>query len=280
MAHILVVEGSHEGLVAKTQSGDFNGPAENYAAHLSALHPDLTFDIIRPAFSDAPQLDINTSLYDGYVFPGSGVAWSAAQPEAKSARDAMEIALGTGKPVLGSCYGLHLGAVVLGGRVEANPKGTELAIARDIHLTSDGRDHALFENKPARFDALCMHRDDCTKLPAGAVLLASNAHCAVQAFGVETGGVQFWGVQYHPELEFSHIAGFIRRSDVDGFHQVAAFGAENQIEGLSSDQMQADFDQLQHKPDDQELGAKYHLGADLTDRTIHEAELINWVKLL
>ena len=280
MAHILVIEGSHEGLVAKTEAGEFNGPAENYAAHLKALRADLSFDIIRPAFSNAPKLDIDTSLYDGYVFPGSGVAWSAAQPEAKSACAAMEIALDTGKPVLGSCYGLHLGAVVLGGKVDANPKGTELAIARDIALTKDGVDHAMFEGKPARFDALCMHRDDCTELPSGAVLLAGNEHCPVQAFAVETGGVQFWAVQYHPELEFSHIAGFIRRSDVDGFHQVAAFGVSNKIDSLTSDEMQADFDQLQQRPEDTKLGQKYHLGTDLTNRSLHEAELRNWVKLL
>ena len=49
---------------------------------------------------------------------------------------------------------------VLGGRIRANPLGSEIAIARDIQINDAGEKHALYKNKPTLFDALCMHRDE------------------------------------------------------------------------------------------------------------------------
>jgi GMP synthase (glutamine-hydrolysing) len=45
----------------------------------------------------------------------------------------------TGVPVWGSCWGLQIATVALGGSVRRNPRGRELAIARAITVTEAGR---------------------------------------------------------------------------------------------------------------------------------------------
>ena len=65
---------------------------------------------------------------DGVVFTGSGVSWSTDAPEAACQRAAMELAFDAGLPSWGSCNGMQLAAVVLGGQVAASPNGLGLAL--------------------------------------------------------------------------------------------------------------------------------------------------------
>lgn len=143
---------------------------------------------------------------DGAVFTGSAVEWCADAPEARPLAEAMEAAFAAGLPVLGSCNGMQLAAHVLGGRLRASPKGREDGLARDIRLTEAGRSHPFMAGRRDGFAVPCVHRDEVARLPEGAVLLATNAHSDVQAFAMETGGVRFWGVQYHPEYTLDYVA--------------------------------------------------------------------------
>jgi GMP synthase (glutamine-hydrolysing) len=148
---------------------------------------------------------------DGVIFTGSGETWATDAPEAAPQRAAMELAFGTGLPVWGSCNGLQLAAVVLGGAVGAAPNGVEIGLARDIQLTDAGRSHPAMAGRLPGFAVPCIHRDEVQRLPTGAQLLASNAHSPVQAMAYAKGGVDFWGAQYHPELTPQYIADLIRR---------------------------------------------------------------------
>ena len=47
------------------------------------------------------------------------------------------------KPVWGSCNGLQLAAVVLGGSVAASPNGIEIGLAKDMMKTTDGQAHPM-----------------------------------------------------------------------------------------------------------------------------------------
>ena len=60
------------------------------------------------------------------------------------------------------------------------------------------------------YSAPCIHRDEVQDLPQDATLIAQNDHCPVQAFACQTGGVDFWGVQYHPELPPADLAALIK----------------------------------------------------------------------
>ena len=125
--HLLIVEGNHEGLVSRSADGGPYGAAERYAETLSALAPELKVQISRPHFTADPAPAPDWAVLDGVVFTGAGVSWAADMAAARPAQKLMEQAFSYGLPVFGSCYGMQLGVAVLGGRMQANPAGVELA---------------------------------------------------------------------------------------------------------------------------------------------------------
>ena len=273
--HILVVEGNHEQLVSVSPAGEITGAAEDYAACLQAIDPELSFSVTRPHFEHDPADAPDWERISAVVFTGAGVAWAGDAAEARPARDVMETAFSRQLPVFGSCYGLHLGVAVLGGQLTANPAGPEIAFARNIHLTDAGLSHPLYSGKPVQFDALCMHRDDVLSLSSSLQILSGNEHCAIQAVASTTSTEQFWGVQYHPELSFRHIASYIRRADV------AAFSDMSMLQNsLSAHEVISDLLQLDEDADIPALHQKYSLGDDILSRRIHQTELHNWLDLI
>lgn len=99
------------------------------------------------------------------------------------------------RPVLGICLGGQMLAAAFGGRVEPSPSGAELGVVR-IDFNDEARRDHLFAGMDTPVEAAQWHDDEITDLPEGAVLLASSATCAVQAFRL---GERSWGVQFHPE---------------------------------------------------------------------------------
>src|SRR5262249_57582749 len=95
-------------------------------------------------------------------------------------------AFAAGVPVWGSCWGLQLATVALGGAVRRNPRGRELPIARAITLTEAGRVHPLLASRPPIFDALCSHIDEIETLPPNSQVLPANELSAIQAIATQT----------------------------------------------------------------------------------------------
>lgn len=278
--NITIIEGNHEGLVER--KGDaLKGAAEGFATCLAAFDPDLTFHFVRPHFRDHIFHDALLANSDAIVFTGSANAWSADEPEAEPARQMMQLALSSGKPVFGSCYGMQLAVAVLGGQNRSNPVATEFAIARDITLTPEGRAHPLYKGKDAIFDARCMHRDEVAILPQDAISLSGNAHSAHQAMAYEAQGMRFWGVQYHPELRFTDIAHYIEKNDVTSFSQASRFAKELGIDD-NPDAIIADFKSFDTATGQERaaLIAKYKLRDGLSDDVKHQCELGNFINSL
>lgn len=98
-------------------------------------------------------------------------------------------------PFLGVCYGHQLLARAAGAEVNLDPQGLELGNST-ISLTDAGRRSGLFARCHEPIRVLQSHRDAVLRLPAGAVLLASNEHTPIQAFSIED---RMFGVQFHPE---------------------------------------------------------------------------------
>lgn len=99
-------------------------------------------------------------------------------------------------PVLAVCFGHQLLAETLGAEVHKNPRGREFG-AVDIELTADGQRHPLFKGVAAKTSFQANHDDEVVALPAGATLLAQNAHSPIQAFAL---GSFLFCVQFHPEF--------------------------------------------------------------------------------
>ena len=124
--------------------------------------------------------------------------------------DFARAAFAAGVPVWGSCWGLQLATVALGGSVRRNPRGRELPIARAITVTEAGRAHPLLASRPAVFDALCSHLDEIETLPPNSQVLAANEVSAIQAIAVQTPSRgSFHGTQYHPEHTLAVSAALI-----------------------------------------------------------------------
>jgi len=143
--------------------------------------------------------------YAGAIVTGSSSSMTAPEPWFEGAIDFLRRAVDADLPTLGVCFGHQMLAVALGGRVEKNPNGREIGTV-PIELTDAGAADPLFDGLPRAFTVQATHTDAVTELPAGAVLLASNERCSVQAFAV---GRRVRTVQWHPEFTTSVVRGYI-----------------------------------------------------------------------
>ncbi|WP_292835040.1 GMP synthase [Microbacterium sp.] len=93
-----------------------------------------------------------------------------------------------------TCFGIGVVTRALGGEVSrAYPEDTGPA---RVALTDDGRRDRLFAGLAESFSALTAHKEGTGVLPTGAVLLATNESCPVQAYRV---GDRLYATQFHPE---------------------------------------------------------------------------------
>ena len=198
MLNILIVDSNPAAANAPFKETQGMTIGENYAAALQTCRDDLTITIVAPY--DGEELP-SLKEFDGVVFTGSSVEWNTDDTRAAPLADVMRKVFAQGLPTLGSCNGMQLAASVLGGKSDASPNGREDGLAKGVRLTDAGRDHPLLKGREDGFAVPCVHRDEVTQLPEGAVLLAGNDHSGVQAFAYERDGVKFWGMQYHPELD-------------------------------------------------------------------------------
>ena len=204
---ILILEANSPKRVDNARAKGQATSSDHYAEAMKHHLPDLHIQVVEP-YRKALTSD---DLYgvDGVAFTGSGVAWSTDAIEAAALRTAGEMVFEAGIPTIGSCNGLQLAAVLLGGAVGASPNGMEIGLARDIELTEAGRKHPMMQGRRDGFCVPCIHRDEVQRLPDGAVLIAGNAHSPVQAMTYHANGVDFWGMQYHPELSATAIAAYV-----------------------------------------------------------------------
>src|SRR5271166_1472166 len=178
-----------------------------------------------------------------------------------------------GLPAWGSCWGLQLATVALGGTVRRNPRGRELGVARAITATTPGRSHPLLATRPSVFDALCSHIDELEQLPPGAEVLAQNELCPIQALAVElpSGSILF-GTQYHPEFTLSVAAGLIEMRAAS----LVAEGFGRDCAELVA--MARDFRTLHAEPERRDLAWRYGIGPEILDPARRTTEIGNWLR--
>ena len=153
--NILLVEGNPRRLIEQ----GYPDYAQYFVDCLITLDPSLSFQFAAPF--EAPLLDACLESINGAVFTGSSTASATDAAEYKPQMLAMERVFERGIPCWGSCAGLQLAAVVLGGRVGASPNGVEVGLARDLVLTTAGQQHAMMRARQGRkFAVPCIHRDE------------------------------------------------------------------------------------------------------------------------
>jgi GMP synthase (glutamine-hydrolysing) len=205
MPKILVIDSNPADLNAVIVAEAGHTIGQGYAEVIRGLAPEAEITIVAPYDGETCP---DPAGFDGVVFTGSSVAWTTDDPRAEPLAQIMRATFAAKTPTLGSCNGMQLAASVLGGASQASPNGREDGLARDIRLTEAGQSHPMMQGRRDGYAVPCVHRDEVTALPEGAVLLASNAHSRVQAFAYERDGLRFWGMQYHPEFTPAFVGAY------------------------------------------------------------------------
>jgi GMP synthase (glutamine-hydrolysing) len=237
--------------------------------------PGAACDVVHPADPGA-SLPKGAALeqYDGIAWTGCSLTIYDDDPRVGPQIELARTAYESKVPSFGSCWAAQIAVVAAGGIVRANPRGREMGIARKIGLTPEGRGHPLYFGKSSVFDAFISHVDEITHLPAGAVLLASNAFTHVQSVAVTHKGGVFWGMQYHPEYDLHELARLtwcrIEKLVKLGFFRdrPAAESYVNLLESLHQDPGRKDIAWL--------LG----IDEDVMNEDIRLAEVRNWIDRL
>lgn len=275
MAHprILMLEGNTLATQKKAAALGVRSASEVYGEAVAAHFPDLPIDVLNGADRDQ-HLPAGAQLsdYAGLVISGSGLH---AYDETFEVRNQIEVVRAyaeTGGPILGSCWGLQIAVMAAGGSVALSPNGREIGIARKIVLNEAGRAHTFFKGKRAVFDAPCIHYDEVSGMPEGAVLLASNDHSAVQAAIVPVGASEVWAVQYHPEFDMAQLSMLMtlygKAMISEGF-----FNTEEERAAHA-----ALYDRLTTHADDASAAWRLGVDGDVLDDRHRRAEIINWVE--
>lgn len=257
-----------------TQAG-VCGADELYIRALRQIAPGAQLHILYLADLEVPVPDARwIEGFDGIIWTGSNLAIYEDDPRVTRQVEFARLVYEVGRPSFGSCWGVQMAAVAAGGEVRKNPRGREMCLARKIHLTPEGRAHPMYEGKPDVFDGFISHLDEVTRLPDGAVLLATNEHTRVQALEVRRKNGIFWATQYHPEYELYEMARLIvaRGENLikEGFFADRA-ALEHRVE-----RMQA----LAQDPGRKDLRWDLAIDDDILDDRIRRCELRNWIEKL
>ena len=185
MLRILIADGTPAAMQAERETFGIPSNASLFEAALRSQQPHIRCSSIHVADGEDLPGGVSLGDFDGLMFSGSPLHIYDRTPEVTRQIDFARAAFTAGLPAWGSCWGLQLATVALGGTVRRNPRGRELGVARAITATAAGRSHPLLATRPSVFDALCSHIDELEQLPPGADVLAQNELCAIQALAVE-----------------------------------------------------------------------------------------------
>jgi GMP synthase (glutamine-hydrolysing) len=272
MPRLLIMEGNTLAQQARSAALGVRSASDVYIHAITSHFADLTLDVIHGA-DRGQDLPAGASLadYDGLVISGSGLHAYDTDFAVTNQIALMRAFAGTGKPVLGSCWGLQIAVMAAGGVVGLSPNGREVGAARNIALNAAGRAHPFFASKPACFDALCIHYDEILSLPGDAILLSSNAHSPVQSAIIPLERSEVWAVQYHPEYDLAQVAMMMRLYAADmvdqGFFTDPANG----------DEYIAKLQALHKSPGNFALAWQLGIGETIVDDKLRRAEIINWI---
>jgi GMP synthase (glutamine-hydrolysing) len=161
---------------------------------------------VRLEAAPLPALDLDD--YSGIVVGGS--PFTASDPVAQKSESQRRVERELGAllddvverdlPFLGACYGIGLLGTHQHGVVDR--RWSEPIGRIRVSLTGEGAADPVFSALPESFDAFVGHKEACSELPPGAVLLATGEHCRVQAFRLRR---NIYATQFHPELTVDGI---------------------------------------------------------------------------
>lgn len=169
----------------------------------------ISCDVVRPYLGEHFPRHVPDGLI---VLGGDASAWDdTVYPWLPATRELMRRCVDEGVPTLGICLGAQLLTLACGGEVERGDKGLEIGL-REIVLLPEAAGDPLLGHLTGTARVVQYHRDAMTRLPAGAVLLATGDQYPHQAYRL---GETAWAVQFHPEATPEIFTGWTVRSTDD-----------------------------------------------------------------
>jgi GMP synthase (glutamine-hydrolysing) len=270
----LIIDGYAPESRAELEKVGMTPAARLHARMLHRLKPDAACDIIFPSDPDV-RVPVPDELcgYTGIIWTGCNKSLADADDQAvqiqlRLARDILKAEM----PCWGTCWGIQIMAVAAGGKVERNPNGREMGLARKIRLTPAGRKHPMYAGKADVFDAFASHLDIVTKVPADALILAENDYADVQALAFSYGGGTFWGVQYHPDYDAREVARLMVVRE-DALISEAFFADKKDFETHINR-----LETLNANPRQKSLRWQLGMDEDVLSIDMRQREFANWLK--
>lgn len=176
---------------------------DEYASFLrhGGLRPE---ELVRVRMEAGTFTPLDLDRFAGVILGGSPFTASVAEERKSAVQRRVEAELGPvldevlrrDLPFLGVCYGV--GTLV--GRAGGTVDGTyaENTSAARVTVTEAGRRDPLLRDLPETFEAYVGHKEACTALPPGAVVLATSEACPVQMLRI---GANQYVTQFHPEMD-------------------------------------------------------------------------------
>jgi GMP synthase (glutamine-hydrolysing) len=277
-ARVLIIDGAPASAQDQLVAHGGARLGESYTAALRSQLPlgsaaDLDCFILAAGDGEHLPQGLGLSDFDGIAWTGSPLSTYDDRPVVTAQIEFARAAFASGIPCFGSCWGLQVMTVALGGSVRLNPNGPEVGVCRQIVLTNAGRAHPMYDGKAGVFDALCVHQDEVCALPQHARLLAGNAFCAIQAAEFTDGERSFWGVQYHPEYDLAQIAALFSRSA----ERLVAGGFAATV--AVAEAIATDFRALHRDARRKDLAWRHGIGPDILEPHRHRREFANWLQV-
>ena len=275
-SRFLIIDGYSKSSRDALQQAGMKLAWQLYANMLLRYQTDAEYDVYLPSDenSDVPG-DSRLGTYHGILWTGCNLSVNDTDnPSVLNQIDLAKRAYEIGIPSWGSCWGLQIAVVAAGGRVEVNPKGCEMGLARKVQLTADALGHPMFKGKPTVFDAYISHDDMVTVMPEGGVVMAGNDFTPIQAAEVRYKKGIFWATQYHPEYDLNEMASLMVARE-EKLTRIGYFsGHEDFIDFINR------LRQLHKAPHRKDLRWQLAIDDDVLDENIRCCEFKNWLSQL
>ena len=174
----------------------FEHSATTGALRLGATLRDYGHKLRVVGLNDDGAIPMDLDDVDGVITTGGPQAANDDRPWAEPEMKFLQAAHEAELPIVGICLGNQVLAKALGGEVGPIKGGIELGW-HEVSLTDAGRDDIIHAGLAWESMQFHWHREQVTKPPPGARVLAKSKRCNVQAWAL---GLRTYAFQYHPEV--------------------------------------------------------------------------------
>jgi len=172
----------------RAEHGNYPGMFISLFQSIDAELEFAVYDVQLEQYPQAPE------ECDAYLITGSRLSVYDNEPWIRKLEKYVVELHGKKHPLLGICFGHQMVARALGGKTEAAEQGWGVGVQNYQAVSAQ----AWIEPVLEQFSLLASHKDQVTKLPEDAELIAESDFCPYAAFRIEDHILTFQG---HPEFQ-------------------------------------------------------------------------------